>query len=501
MVTPRFDALDENARELFVTAMRWMERSWDDGAGLLWGGGDTAAAGPVHTTRGSVWYAIGLLMRQNPGDLPRAIRVFDTVLNHQFDAPGRVFHGTFLRAPEEPPPPDEAVIWRDYDPNWREFIITALQLALLEYADRLPARLVDKIDAAVRRAVMGALARGLSPSYTNIALMHAFMLCCAGARFGEPRWSAEGERMARQVYKLYEPHRAFAEYNSPTYYGVDLYALALWRSFPALTPLLALLGAEMEDALWRQIAQFDHAGLRNLAGPYDRSYGMDLCAYVALVGIWIRLATGKPNAPLPDLEMPPTGADDAGERRAPPFAHAHDLGFAPLFAFLGVRVPADALTTLGAFPGERQIENVITDDPRRVATAWLGPSRMLGGEFTGRTAPASGQFHPATLHWRIDPEHIGWVRLLYEAPVDAQASRDRLEIRTTGHVSFIVHAPGAERGGFERDCWRLPGLSVRVTTKADQMTVCLREGLFEIRYAMAEHQPIDCILDCGEEHP
>ena len=168
-----------------------MEGYWDEAAGLLWDSGANRAA-PQHTIRGSVWYAFGLLMRQRPGDSARAVRVIDTILNYQFDAPGRVFHGTFWRAPEEPYPPAEAVIWRDYDPNWREFIITALALVLLEYAEHLPGALGQRIDAATRQAVAGALARGLSASYTNIALMYAFMLCFAGQRCAEAAWLAEG---------------------------------------------------------------------------------------------------------------------------------------------------------------------------------------------------------------------------------------------------------------------------------------------------------------------
>jgi hypothetical protein len=102
------------------------------------------------------------------------------------------------------------------------------------------------------------------------------MLCFGGNRFDEPVWFHEGERMAREVYRLFKQHDAFAEYNSPTYCGVDLYALALWRSYPSLSPHLTRWGEEMEALLWRDLAQFYHADLRNLAGPYDRSYGMDM---------------------------------------------------------------------------------------------------------------------------------------------------------------------------------------------------------------------------------
>jgi len=485
MVTRQFDLLDANTRDLFAASMRWMEDHWDESANLLWNTDDAKLTTPHHAIRESVWYAFGLLMRARPGDKARAARVIDTVLDYQFDAPGRVFHGTFLRAPEEPYPPADAVIWRDYDPNWREFIITVFALVLLEYAEPLPGALRQKMDGAIRQAVAGALARGLSASYTNIALMYAFMVCFAGQRFDEPTWLAEGERMAREVDRLFKQHNAFAEYNSPTYYGDDLYALAVWRSYPAVSPLLAQLGTELEARLWRDVAQFYHADLRNLAGPYDRSYGMDMCRYLAILGIWMRLVLDKTRAPLPDTDHP--------------FEHEDDIAFVPLVAFLGANVPPDVLGHFVAFRAERQVERVLADTPRRVATAWLGKDRMIGGEFTSRTPPQSNQFHPATIHWRVEADRIGWVRALYLEPLDARASKNRLEMATTSEIAFLVHAPGASIEQIERDAWLLPGLSVRVETNAVEMRVHPRADSFEIRYTVAEKRPIECMLQCEEE--
>ncbi len=485
MVNRDYDTLDANARDLFDASLSWMESRWDEAAGLLWDSDESKLTSPHHTVRNSIWYAFGLLMRHRPADNVRAVRVIETVLNYQFDASGRVFHGTFYRAPEEPYPPADAVIWRDYDPNWREFIITALALALTEYADRLPAGLVHKIDTAMRRAIVGAQARGLSASYTNIALMYAFMLCFGGKRFDEPAWFEEGERMAREVYRLFKQHDAFAEYNSPTYYGVDIYALVLWRSYPAISPLLVQLGGEMESLLWRDLAQFYHADLRNLAGPYDRSYGMDMRHYASVLGIWIRLALDKSHAPFPETDHP--------------FEHDHDISFVPLIAFLGADVPADAREYLRAFRGERQIERTISDSPRRVVTTWLGIDRMIGGEFTSRSVPQSNQLHPATIHWRIDGDQVGWLRVIYQKPVDARASKNRLEIETTSEIAFLVHAPGALSDHIEPSSWRLPRLGLRIKTNAESMEVHPRGERFEIRYKVSADQPITCSIDCEQE--
>jgi hypothetical protein len=291
--------------------------------------------------------------------------------------------------------------------------------------------------------------------------------------------------MAREVYRLFKQHDAFAEYNSPTYYGVDLYALALWRSYPTLSPLLAQLGSEMETILWLDVAQFYHADLRNLAGPYDRSYGMNMLDYISVIGIWMRLATDKNLAPFPNTDYP--------------FEHEHDIGFVPLIAFLGAQIPSDALEHFRVFRGERQVEHVLSDTPHRVATAWLGKGRIIGAEFTSRTPPQSNQLHPGTIHWRIDAEQIGWIRLFYLEPVDARARRNRLEIATTSEIAFLVNAPGVRIDQIERDGWRLPQLSVHVESNANEFQVQPRENFFEIRYSVIENQPIECTLKLETE--
>jgi len=88
----------------------------------------------------------------------------------------------------------------------------------------------------------------------------------------------------------FKKHKTFSEYNSPTYNGVNLWALAAWRVM-APTPGMAVMGMEMEAGLWRDIARSYHAGLGNICGPYDRSYGMDMRRYFAITGIAIALRT------------------------------------------------------------------------------------------------------------------------------------------------------------------------------------------------------------------
>jgi hypothetical protein len=478
------DQLDAPARDLAERSTAWMDRYWDEAAGLfrvpddaLYERGQVGVT--AHLVRETAWYALGLLLRDGPGDRARATHALDTVLTYQFDAPGQSYHGTWYRFAQEPPPPENPIVWRDYDPNWREFIGTTLALVLLEYEGRLPADMVRRIDIALRRAIVGTLERNVPASYTNIALMTAFLLEFGADRYGEPAWAATAERLAMEILQRFRANNTFDEYNSPTYYGIDLYALALWRSYASLA-LLRSAGAETEAALWRDIAQYYHAGMRNLAGPYDRSYGMDLRRYVACLGMWIWLATGYEQAPFPNLDQP--------------LEHAWDFAVAPLFALLGLHMPDDARPHFVAFQGERQVQRVIANEPRRVATAWIGARVMLGAEDSGSRHRVNEQFHPATIHWLVADDRVGWIRLRHTAPVDTRAERNRLSITSTEHAGgdlefvFQIAAPESGADALRHELWELPGLTVRVETNTSGPAVTRTGDLAELRYS-AQNSP------------
>jgi hypothetical protein len=477
-------SLDANAQQLLAASVAWMDHYWDEAMGLLRSPGDVAdphhpQPGNGHMVRESTWYALGLFLRNGPGDVERAIRALEVILTYQFDEPDKVYHGTFYREPEELHPPEPPIEWRHYDPNWREFIITTIAIILLEYEHQLPRSLVGKIDIAIRKAVEGALKRELKATYTNIALMNAFMLCFAGDRLNEPAWTKSGEAMAKEIYRLFKLYDTFEEYNSPTYYGPDLYALAEWRVY-GCTPRLRQLGAELEALLWTDIARFYHAGLRNLCGPFDRSYGMDMRRYVALLGEWIWLIADKDQIPFPRLDRP--------------FAHSADFCFGPCIAILGAQVPADVRAHFLSFQGERQVERVISNSPRRVATAWLAPSLMIGAQDTSGAKQGSTQFHPGTVYWRVGAEEVGWIRLCNTMPVDAQASANRLGISGTGELYFQIAALGLDADLIKADHWQLPGLEVQVESSVSDSRIERKPDMVEIYYRAGDNRPISCSL-------
>ncbi|NLD42436.1 MAG: hypothetical protein GX657_02970 [Chloroflexi bacterium] len=471
----KLDLLDEPTRDLVHTAMDWMDARWNEDLGLLAYAPDPAHPGPAHGVRtvrhgvrDSVWYALGLLLRDRPGDAARACRALSAILDNQWNTPGRIYHGTFRRAPEEGDPPAEPVRWQHYDPNWRQFIGTILAIIIEDYAPALPPALLSRLDHAIRLAIVGEEAEGrLTERYTNISLMRAPLEVWAGTRYGEDEWLRRGEAWAEAIYRNFCEFQAFDEYNSPTYYGPDLFALGFWCEY-APSATLRRYAEEMEAALWRDVARFYHAGLRNICGPYARSYGMDMTRYVAILGQAIWMAVGGALAPHP--------------QPSPAMEHPNDLMFPPALAAVGVRVPADALPALRAFPGEHTVQRPLMGRPFVEASAWLGEECMIGAAVTDLSRPAGGQMHPATMHWRLPDGSIGWLRLVEGERVEARAAARTLTISCAGNAAFQVHAPGAGLGAARRDAWHLPGLTVRVEASAAGFAVVPSDEGLTISY-------------------
>jgi hypothetical protein len=485
MTSIRLVRLDNEGQTLLKETLAILDEWWDEKPGLIRQAVDEVALPPpdaLHAIRESGMYALGLLMRGQPGDKERANRILGKVLDYQFDEPGQPYHGTFYRYPEEPHPPAHSLIWRDYDPNWREFIGCGLAIILQEFLADLNPGLEARIDIALHRIIDGTLARPLPATYTNIALMKAFMLVFVGDRFKKPEWVKLGEDLAEEIYRLMSETGCFEEYNSPTYYGVDLKALGMWVTFSS-SPRLRELGAKMEELLWFEIARFYHAGLKNMCGPFDRSYGMDMCKYVTSVGMSMRLTMGRELAALPDTNV------EAKNFNA---EHKNDLMGAIWAAAVGARIPQEVREVFTKFSGEHSVERVITKSPRRVATAWLSENLMLGAEDASGSKPVWNQYHLATMHWKSSGNEVAWLKLMNFLPADARVEKNHMQIKSYVWAGlggeervfiFRVYTPNSPQGvKIEPARWQFPGLTITVETNIEGPFVSQTAPFTDIRY-------------------
>jgi len=412
----------------------FMDGLWDESLGLIRFPFEEQPP-PVRETS---WYALGLLQRDGDGDSDRARRALETVVSRQYVSPGALFHGSYARYGTDPPlPPAEAREFAEFDPNWRQFIGTALALAVERFGKRLGSLSAD-LEASIELAAAGERVDRVEPDYSNIALMHAWLLAYTGSK-------KEGEELARSILVRYREADALDEYNSPTYDGIALYAISLWRAEPP-SKLFVRLGDELYDGVWSDIAGTYHAGLRNACGPFARAVGMDQTVYATPTGLWIWGVVGADRAPFPDISQP--------------FEHAGDACFGPLAELLAADVPGSARRHLERFRKERVVRAGV--EGRWESTSWLSEDVMLGGH-TGETVRIGGaQVHPGTIHWAD-----GWARVLGSggAPINAVAEKRVLDItiEPPGPAVITIGAPGLDPAAVHDTEWELPGLRVAVT--------------------------------------
>jgi hypothetical protein len=442
--------LPANTRELYETSMKLSAESFDSGKHLIMRPSQSHSnARGGFMVRESSWYALGLLARDQPGDRTLAATILEAVLNQQYRTPGKKWYGTFKRTPEEPEPAPGTIAFTGYDPNWRHFIGTTFQMILIEYPDRIPAPLAERLYASIDLAITGEIQDGrLKETYSNIALMYGALWDFAAAHNGNADWKRGVAAWNEEVNRLYRLHNTFFEFNSPTYYGVDIYGLALWREYGS-TERMRSMGADMEASLWNDIADFYQPALRNISGPYDRSYGMDMESYVAVTGVWLRSVLPAAQAPLPEHLSLSTD-------------HMADLWLAPQIAILSARIPAPAMKKFRTFTGPHLVTRTI--DEQRIATAWIGEHAIWGGEATSLTKDVgpTSQFHPATVQWRTPSGKIGWVQLTRAPNLNATADRNGITIETKGDVSFRIAANGVAPPSITANQWNLPGMSIAV---------------------------------------
>lgn len=397
------------------------------------------------SSRGATYIAVGLLWRDGPHDRDAVAAILRGVLELQYkDGADSERHGVWQRQLGE----------TEHDANWREFVGCGLILIMETFPDRLPADLVPDVRAALLRAAEGTDQRNVGAGYTNIALMSAFLLDYVGTKEAREDLQQSGREKAEEIHDLFRLHKTFYEYNSPTYYGTDLMALALWREH-ACSERIRQLGRSIEVDLWRDIGVFYHAEMRNMCGPFVRAYGMDMTKYCALTGLWIALAVADPvSAPWPS-----SGGHGQGERV-----------YGPVFAILRPEVPGDVIEHLRSFTGPRTLKRQFRDTQ---VTVLIENQLMMGAATMKRRWD---QHHPATIYWRpaID-QPVGWILLTGMNEGVAPTVSDRsLKIRrwskSNEPIQLLVFAPELDETAIKPDHWDLPGIGVAVDL-ADGVTL------------------------------
>ncbi|OAQ75641.1 hypothetical protein VFPBJ_09614 [Purpureocillium lilacinum] len=430
-------SMPSNARQLFTESMKYFDTIYDYEAGYQYDCSATAAM--RHDTRGSMWYAFGLLARNEGSDASEAEKIIRNIIGAQYKVESEEWYGDYQQEPEEPYPGSASYppkIYGTWDPNTRGFVGTTLVMCMEEFPHILSKDTQKLIVESLHNATKGdeyrfghldKLKDNLYPSYSNPAIMRALTSGWTGRRLNDKNITNSAERDAKDIIDLFDLHGTLSEFNSATYTGVSLFGLVLWSKYLPKDSVMAQNAPRMVATTWDTVSQMWHPGMKNIAGPWDRSYGYDMNRYVALMGMWIWTLIGK----------------DKSSLAANPqiMSHMGDYGWAPLFASLASTqeslISKDAISRLSKFSGEHTYTTSAYappfDNTSRNITTWLSEDLTIGAQSFDETVvggPSRGpeSFNPAVIQWNTGRE-VSFISMWpTEMAMDVKVSPNKLSL-------------------------------------------------------------------------
>jgi hypothetical protein len=414
--------------------------------------------------------AEALLFRNQGDDKENAVAVIRWILKYQYQDESSKNYGIWRTN----------VVGDRFDQNWREFIGCDLIIIYQYYKNRLPRDVQEGIKTGLIHAARGALKRNVAADYTNISIMSSFLMEFVGTEFKREELKTAGLKKARDIFALYRKNKTFSEYNSPTYYGVTMIAIALWREL-AFSPELKEMGRILEKEFWHEIVTFYNPTLRNMPGPYFRGYGMDMKHYYSIIGIWMAVAVDDEKL----APIPPKGGAKYGEMS----------NITPIF-HLGLSLPKTDLAQLKIFSGprfiQRTVPNTYTGDTLKQVTAMIYNDWMMGGLWGNRRV--WGQIKTGTIHWKTADGDLGWLLVPGDGKTNVKVSKTQLEIYRAdpkaGFIELYLYAKNSTTHSFTDPIWALSGMDLNVTTGLTRTRIeTIDPALFQKNEAISEDYP------------
>lgn len=523
-----YDQLSPEGKTLLDEAMQRLAAAYDPALHLVsWQFDEKKEV----SLRASLYYALALMIRDGDGAWDIIEGICRAVMDLQIDAPGEIFHGVFRHNPGEKYPPARAldynrlglygrywadctwervtdsfhqklaahplysdhageiegllhkaltdtvpVVWDTYEPNLREFILMCFAMLLRHGEGRMSAKLKIDLLRSARYAMEGSIVRSktkFTPLNTNIQCMHIFLLDFFGMMLDRLSWRDYAVFYAQGMLDRYREHHACAEFNSPTYCGVDLSTLGFVRRYSDNEPLKAL-AEELESGIWHDMADFYNPSMRNFCGPYSRAYEMDMAVHTCFCDM-LYWALGEK-----DFPWHPFSVESVNN---------------PLMLLGDIRMPEDVkrafLTPkldVTVCRGFRELSE--RGDPENnsalcTAEAWITPD-LMAGVMRGSENP-SHQLHPLVVFWR-QKTGLGTIKLLRCLPdgqmthlhtvfFHGEMEKNRLtmdvnaQVRRDVDIFFEIECDNADTAVINDGEWRLPGLTVALNAKAPRPLV------------------------------
>lgn len=466
------------AKDLLSQSMAFMDRNYDPVAGYQF----NLNTALLHETRSSAWYAVGLLARNEKHDADQAAKIISNIIGGQYHNTSEQWYGDWTVYPESPSPGTAAypaVIYNSWDPNWRGFIGTAFIIIVEEFGHLLPHKLEENLVKSIHLSALGDTYRvggvdddNLYPAYSNAAIMKAAVAGWVGRRTGDKNLTAEGETWAGEIIDLFNRNQTLSEFNGPTYVGVSLLALTLWAKYLPSDSVLGANGARMIHEVWDVTGQLYNANMKNIAGPWDRSYSYDMRRALAIAGLWIWSLVGLDDAPM--YRVPSA------------MAHVDDFEIGPLISVMAPYhrqfVGDETMKALRMFGDEhfvrRQAFSPPYDQYPRNITTYMSANLTIGAtsfeeNVVGGPSINPSQFNPAVVQWLRRDGSAGFITLYPEVEaLQAEVTEGRLNLTYPfgNHTStFTLHVSPNPLGGVRNvDSWQdIEGVSVKVSGTVD----------------------------------
>ncbi|KAH7070398.1 hypothetical protein BKA63DRAFT_605653 [Paraphoma chrysanthemicola] len=404
--------LSPEAQDLFDWSMHVQDNRYDASYNLI-----QYSDKGIWSVRFTAWYTAGLLWRNEGDDLGNALASIENILACQmtsdFDAP---WYGTYKLSPDEPDPTLDSPlypskIYTTYDPNWREFIGTQLIQLVEEFSHLLPAPLITRIEDSLEIAAVGGMRRNgsfplddnLTIAYTNPAMMRALVVGWIGARRNNSRFVDYANDQGTKILQLFELHGAntLSEYNAPTYYGIDMWALGAQLAYGPKNATMTRAASIITPVLWKDLSEHWNGYLGNMVGPYDRAYTRDITQHSSVLNLIFWGVFGHDTLPQP-LKM-------EGDLL---FDVAQGAAIALVIDNVKKYVTADVnqvLTTKDFTGPERWLNKTIYEDldgkHKRIATSWISKNLMIGAQQVSENKNRGDQYVPVIVNWAGDSKH------------------------------------------------------------------------------------------------
>lgn len=381
-----------------------------------------ASGTPVHPTRESLIYALGLLQRNAAGDTSRAAQIVRRVVDLQDTDPKSKTYGVWPWLLEEP-----LSEMKSPDLNWADFCGSQLVHILREHPRKLPAELRTTMRESVRHAVAAIRRRNVSPGYTNIAILGGVVCVAAGELLSDDDFLTYGRQRLQRVVKHVEQHGGFSEYNSPPYSKVIIGECERLLHL-VNDPASRAAADSLRRTCWEEIASSFHPATQQWAGPHSRNSRL-----------YLQPTTVEFLSIRTDTEIQ-THPQMLGDTRPGRYATVPPLP-----------CPSELLPRFRQHPRQPQQTRSIyacdkSGNPRIVGTTWHSAAACLGSV---NRASLWTQRKPLIAYWKTDndPAVVFRVRFLHDGKDFAS-----IGIRTaqTGSCALCLFESLPDRGDWHR---------------------------------------------------